>query len=99
MSGHGYRRVALATGALAAVPLLVTGSSSFERTLTGVVVFALLATALNVAFGGTDQLFLFTGGSRGWARTPRRCRRPRWASPPGSPSRWRRWWPAPPPGW
>ena len=60
-----YRRVALATGALAAVPLLVTGSSSFERTLTGVVVFALLAVALNVAFGGTDQLFLFTGGLAG----------------------------------
>jgi len=60
-----YRRVGVATGALAAVPLLVTGSSSFERTLAGLVVFALLATALNVAFGATDQLFLFTGALAG----------------------------------
>lgn len=60
-----YRRVGLATAALAAVPLLVSGGSSFQRTLTGVVVFALLATALNVTFGATDQLFLFTGALAG----------------------------------
>ncbi len=61
----GYRRVALATGALAAVPLLVTGSSSFERTIVGLVVFALFATGINIAFGGTDQLFLFAGALAG----------------------------------
>jgi branched-chain amino acid transport system permease protein len=60
-----YRRIAGAAVALGAVPLLVTGSSSLERTLAGLVVFALLAVALNLAFGHTDQLFLFVGGLAG----------------------------------
>jgi branched-chain amino acid transport system permease protein len=65
MSAADDRRIAGVAVVLGAVPLVVTGSSSLERTLAGLVVFALLAVALNLAFGHTDQLFLFVGGLAG----------------------------------
>jgi len=60
-----YRQVGAAVVALALVPPLIGASSFLMRLAVLALVFALFAIATNVAFGHTDQLFLFTGGLAG----------------------------------
>ncbi|MFB6297305.1 MAG: branched-chain amino acid ABC transporter permease [Salinirussus sp.] len=60
-----YRQVGIGVLALAAVPLLFGRLGFAMRLATEMAIFALLAVALNVSFGHTDQLFLFMGGLAG----------------------------------
>jgi len=57
--------VVLAILAIAPMPLFATGSDYWSRMLVLVVLFATMATAVNIAFGHTDQLLLFSGGMAG----------------------------------
>jgi branched-chain amino acid transport system permease protein len=50
---------------LAALPFVFGASGYYSRLLDLFLLFALLATALNIVFGHTDQLFLFVGGLSG----------------------------------
>lgn len=50
---------------LAIAPLPVLGSTYYEGVLAHMVVVGMLAVALNIVFGQTDQLFLFMGGLAG----------------------------------
>lgn len=67
------RQIGQVVGLLAVLPplLLVLGvlpfvpAGTWMRTLDLMLLFALLAVALNVVFGHTDQLFLFVGGLAG----------------------------------
>lgn len=60
-----YRRVLGAGTALLLVPVLLGQSTFMMRVATFTLVFSLLAIALNLVFGHTDQLFLFLGGLAG----------------------------------
>lgn len=59
------RNVLLVAAVFALAPLPVLGSSYYESVLAHLVLVALLAVALNIVFGHTDQLFLFVGGLAG----------------------------------
>jgi branched-chain amino acid transport system permease protein len=50
---------------LSLVPFLILGSSYYESLIVHTLLIALLAVALNIVFGHTDQLFLFMGGLAG----------------------------------
>lgn len=50
---------------LLVAPVPVLGSSYYQGILAHILLFALFAVGLNVAFGHTDQLFLFVGGLAG----------------------------------
>jgi branched-chain amino acid transport system permease protein len=63
--GTEARNVLLVGLVFALAPLPVLGSSYYESVLAHLVLVALLAVALNVVFGHTDQLFLFVGGLAG----------------------------------
>jgi branched-chain amino acid transport system permease protein len=63
--GTEARNVLLVAAAFALAPLPVLGSSYYESVLAHLVLIALLAVALNIVFGHTDQLFLFVGGLAG----------------------------------
>jgi branched-chain amino acid transport system permease protein len=60
-----HRRATIGVVALAAVPLIVGRSAFLMRLSVEMGYLALLAVAINVAFGHTDQLFLFMGGLAG----------------------------------
>lgn len=60
-----YRRVGAVTVGVALVPLVVGRSAFLMRLAVLALVFSLFGIALNVAFGHTDQLFLFLGGLSG----------------------------------
>lgn len=60
-----YRRILGVGVALALVPVVVGQSSYLMRVSVLALLFALLAIALNLVFGHTDQLFLFMGGLTG----------------------------------
>lgn len=62
---NDLRRIGLVAVLLSIFPFLFGASSYFMRTAIIVLVFAILAVALNVAFGHTNQLFLFVGGLAG----------------------------------
>lgn len=59
------RNIAIVAAILALAPIPVLGSSYYEGILAHMVVVAMFAVALNIAFGQTDQLFLFMGGLAG----------------------------------
>lgn len=59
------RKIALVTALLAVAPLPVFQSSYYLGVLAHFVTVAMLAVALNIVFGETDQLFLFMGGLAG----------------------------------
>ena len=62
----GIRTKTLALAAvLCVLPLFVLDSSYYVDLLDHFLLFALFALALNLAFGHTDQLFLFVGGLAG----------------------------------
>ncbi len=63
--GVEARNVLLVAAVFALAPLPVLGSSYYESVLAHLVLIALLAVALNIVFGHTDQLFLFVGGLAG----------------------------------
>ena len=63
--GTEARNVLLVAVVFALAPLPVLGSSYYESVLAHLVLIALLAVALNIVFGHTDQLFLFVGGLAG----------------------------------
>lgn len=60
-------RIPVVVGGLALVPLLMfdEGSTWISHMIILMLVFALLAMALNIVFGHTDQLFLFIGALTG----------------------------------
>jgi len=60
-----YRRIGAVAALLALVPFALGVSNYAMRIAVLVLVFSLLAVALNVVFGHTDQLFLFVGGLAG----------------------------------
>ena len=63
--GTEVRNVLLVGAVFALAPLPVLGSSYYESVLAHLVLVALLAVALNIVFGHTDQLVLFVGGLAG----------------------------------
>jgi branched-chain amino acid transport system permease protein len=60
-----YKQAAIGVVALAVVPFIVGRSSFLMRLSVEMGYLALFAIAINVAFGHTDQLFLFMGGLAG----------------------------------
>lgn len=60
-----YRRILGVGALLALVPAVIGQSSYMVRVSVIAMLFALLAIALNLVFGHTDQLFLFVGGLTG----------------------------------
>lgn len=60
------RTVAVVGVVLALLPTLILGSSYYETLIVHVVLIAMLAVALNIVFGHTDQLFLFMGALAGF---------------------------------
>jgi branched-chain amino acid transport system permease protein len=63
--GVESRNVAIVAVLFALAPIPVLGSSYYESVLAHLLIVALLAVALNIVFGHTDQLFLFVGGLAG----------------------------------
>lgn len=63
--GRERRKLGATAVLLAVLPVFALGNTYYLGLLTDVLVFALLAVALNIVFGHTDQLFLFTGGLAG----------------------------------
>lgn len=59
------RNVAVVAVVLAVVPILALESTYYQSVLSHLVLIALFAVALNIVFGHTDQLFLFTAGLAG----------------------------------
>lgn len=59
------RKVGFITALLTFAPLPFLGNTYYQGLLQHVLIIALFAVALNIAFGHTDQLFLFTGGLAG----------------------------------
>jgi branched-chain amino acid transport system permease protein len=59
------RNVTVAIALLTVAPLPVLGSTYYQSVLTHLVLIAVIAVALNIVFGQTDQLFLFMGGLAG----------------------------------
>lgn len=60
---RNWTHIAIVALVLALVPpaFFAPGSSYYPRIFTLMVLYAVLTMALNIAFGHTDQLFLFTG--------------------------------------
>ncbi|WP_144905767.1 branched-chain amino acid ABC transporter permease [Halobellus captivus] len=61
-----HRSIWIVAAVLAVAPLPVLGSSYYEGILAHMLLIAVLAVALNIVFGQTDQLFLFSGGLAGF---------------------------------
>lgn len=61
----GYGTIGVLAVVLATLPFIFGASGYYSRLLDLFLLFALLAVALNVVFGHTDQLFLFVGGLAG----------------------------------
>jgi len=59
------RNVGIAVAILALAPIPVLGATYYQGLLVHILAIALFAAGLNVVFGHTDQLFLFTGGIAG----------------------------------
>lgn len=64
---HTYVPVVVVVGLLAVVPVFLGGSRTYMGLATDVLVFAAYATAFNVIFGSTGQLFLCLGALAGLA--------------------------------
>jgi branched-chain amino acid transport system permease protein len=65
LPGNSARDLSVLGVLLVVAPLPILGSSYYEGVLAHFVIFAMLAVALNIVFGETDQLFLFMGGLAG----------------------------------
>lgn len=64
-SWSGYVMIGALGVVLATLPFVFGASGYYSRLLDLFLLFALLAVALNIVFGHTDQLFLFVGGLAG----------------------------------
>jgi branched-chain amino acid transport system permease protein len=66
-SSSDAKRAAVVVVVLALLPLVIVeeGATYQQRLLITFLVFSLLAMAVNIVFGHTDQLFLFVGGLTG----------------------------------
>ncbi|MCD2201692.1 branched-chain amino acid ABC transporter permease [Halobacterium sp. KA-4] len=58
-------RIAIVTVLLALIPPVLFMNSYVSRLFTLIIIFAVMAMALNIVFGHTDQLFLFSGALMG----------------------------------
>ncbi|USZ73645.1 branched-chain amino acid ABC transporter permease [Natronosalvus halobius] len=61
-----FKDIAVVIGVLAVLPIIFDTTGTYQlRLLNQFLVFAAFAVALNIAFGHTDQLFLFVGAVAG----------------------------------
>ncbi|SDY31311.1 branched-chain amino acid ABC transporter permease [Halobellus clavatus] len=66
MLDNDHKGIWIAFVVLALAPIPVLGSSYYEGILARILLISVLAVALNIVFGQTDQLFLFSGGLAGF---------------------------------